>query len=382
MKQPVIGIDASRIVVENVTGTERYARRIVEHVLQLPCAFRFRLFARRPLELPVPAEHVELRVIPFPRLWTHGRLAVELVRHPVDLLFVPAHVLPFWCPVPGVVTVHDLGYRYEPQAHPVLQRLYLEFGTRRSVSQARKVIAISQATANDLVRFYRVPAERIAVVPHGVDSRFTPQPLELVARVRERYGLHKPFLLHVGTLQPRKNLVRLIRAFELLATADDELELVLVGKRGWLAQSIDSAIATSPLRPRIRVLGHIADSDLPALYSAAEVFVFPSLYEGFGLPVLEAMACGTPVVASHRGALAEIGGPVIACDPLSVEDIARAIAAARDPLRRPALIQAGFEHVKRFSWQRSAQLTLDVLAQALGTHHAHTVPSPTRREDR
>ncbi|MCX2726226.1 glycosyltransferase family 1 protein [Thermomicrobium sp. 4228-Ro] len=382
MKPRVIGIDASRIAVPKVTGTERYAQCIVEHLLQIATPFRFRLFVRGPLELSVPAERAEFRVIPFPRLWTHVRLAAELVRHPVDLLFVPAHVLPVWCPVPGVVTVHDLGYRYEPEAHPLLQRLYLEFGTLRSVRQARRVIAISQATARDLVRFYRVPPERIAVVPHGVDRQFSPRTAEEVARVRERYGLHKPFLLHVGTLQPRKNLVRLIRAFERVAATDHELELILAGKRGWLAEPIETAIRSSPVRQRIRVLGHVVDSDLPALYSAAELFVFPSLYEGFGLPVLEAMACGIPVVTSRRGALAEIAGPAITCDPLSVEDIARAIAEARDPVHRPQLVRAGLEHAKQFTWERSAHLTLDVLAEAIGTRHADTVSSHTRREDR
>jgi len=382
MKPVTIGIDASRIRAAGLTGTERYARRIVEHLLQLPSPFRYRLYVNRPLEVALPVERAEVRAIPFPRLWTHFRLTLELVQQPVDLLFVPAHVLPFWCPVPGVVTVHDLGYRYEPDAHPLLQRLYLEIGTKRSVQQARRVIAISQATADDLTRFYRIPPERIAVVPHGVDEQFYPRSPEECARVRHRYGLHKPFLLHVGTLQPRKNLVRLLHAFALLAQEDQDLELVLAGKRGWLASTIDAALAASPVRHRIRLLGHVAESDLPALYSAAEVFVFPSLYEGFGLPVLEAFACGTPVVASRRGALAEVAGPAVTCDPSSVADIARAIRIARDPTRRSALVAAGREHARRFSWIRSAQMTLDVLAQALGAHRADTLSPHPRRQDR
>ncbi len=383
MMTAIIGIDASRIQRVGMTGTERYARRIVEQLLQLESPYRFRLYTGETvLDLPLPPARAEVRTIPFPRLWTHARLAAELARHPVDLLFVPAHVLPVWCPVPAVVTVHDLGYRYEPDAHPLLQRLYLELGTRQSVRQARRVIAISQTTADDLVRFYRVPPERIAVVPHGVDDTFRPRTAEECARVRQRYGLRAPYILHVGTLQPRKNIVRLIQAFELLAAQDEHLELVLVGKRGWLAEPIERALAASPVRSRIRLLGHVADEDLPCLYSAAEVFVFPSLYEGFGLPVLEAMACGTPVVASRRGALVENAGPAVPCDPSSTADLARAVMEARDPTRRNALVQAGLEHARRFSWKRSAERTLAVLSEALGATHADAISAHSGRQDR
>lgn len=382
MTEPIIGIDASRVRAEGITGTERYARRVIEHLLQRPCPYRFRLYWNTRSELPFPIDRAEISVIPFPRLWTHVRLAFELARHPVALLFVPAHVRPLWCPVPAVVTVHDLGYRYEPQAHPLRQRLYLELGTWWSVRRARRVIAISHATANDLIRFYRVAPERIAVIPHGVDAQFFPRSPQECAAVRHRYGLQRPYLLHVGTLQPRKNLVRLVQAFELLARHDSELELVLVGKRGWLADPIERAITESPFRERIHWLGHVDDRDLPALYSAAEAFVFPSLYEGFGLPVLEAMACGTPVVASQRGALKEIAGPALVCDPLDPGNIAEAIAAARQPHLKIALSESGRAHAAQFSWERTAEETLAVLTAALGAPHASTISTHSCREDR
>ncbi len=381
MTVPTIGIDASRVRTKGVTGTERYTRRVIEHLLQRPSSFRFRLYRNTPGEFPFPIDRAEIRVIPFPRLWTHVRLAVELARHPVALLFIPAHVLPLWCPVPAVVTVHDLGYRYEPQAHPLPQRLYLELGTWWSVRRARRIIAISQTTANDLIRFYRVPPERIAVIPHGVDTQFFPRSPQDCAVVRHRYALHRPYLLHVGTLQPRKNLVRLVRAFELLAQHDSDLELVLIGKRGWLAEPIERAIAESPFHERIHWLGHVDDADLPALYSAAEVFVFPSLYEGFGLPVLEAMACGTPVVASQRGALSEIARPALVCDPLDPRSIAEAISAARQPHQRISLSVTGRAHAAHFTWERTAEDTLATLTAALGVSHASTIPTHSCRKD-
>ena len=367
MSTLLIGIDASRACREQMTGTERYARRVIDGLLTLPSPVRFRLYLDRVGPIPTDWTRVEIRPIPFPRLWTHLRLAYELRQNPVSLLFVPAHVLPFRCPVPAVVTVHDLGYRYEPDAHPLAQRLYLELGTRRSVRQARLVIAISQATARDLTRFYRVPDDRIRIVSHGVDERFFPRPESERAAVRQRYGLARPFLLFVGTLQPRKNIVRLVQAFELLARSEEELDLVLAGKRGWLAGPIEQALSSSPVRHRIHWLGHVAEEDLPALYSAAEVFVYPSLYEGFGLPVLEAMASGVPVVTTRRGALEEIAGPALFCNPLDPRDIAEAIRAARELQRRARLVAAGQEYARRFTWHRTANETLAVLLEAVGT---------------
>lgn len=381
---PIIGIDASRVRPNEMSGTERYSYRIIKGLLALPTSFRFRLYARSPLPASLAKQCTDVRVIPFPRLWTHVRLAWELRRSPVAVLFVPAHVLPLWCPVPSVVTVHDLGYRYEPEAHTLSQRLYLELTTRWSARRARRIIAISRTTADDLRRYYGIPAERIHIVHHGVDPHFAPRSPDEISAVLRRYGIQGPYLLHVGTLQPRKNLLRLIEAFELLATHDPSLHLVLVGKRGWLRERIERAIETSVARARIHWLGHVADADLPALYSAADVFVFPSLYEGFGLPVLEAMACGTPVVTSARGALSEIAGPALICDPLDPSDIARAIQRARDPALRSRLVRCGFDHAKGFTWERAAQETLAVLTAVIEEQYARpsSVRANSRREDR
>jgi glycosyltransferase involved in cell wall biosynthesis len=367
--QPLhIGIDASRILPGRSTGTERYALRITEALLTRRAGHQYRLYLNRlnrremvPLALPPCAE---LRPIPFPRLWTHVRLSVELWRHPVDVVFVPAHVVPLAAPGPVVVTIHDLGYRYEPQAHPWQSRLYLEWSTRWSVRRATRVIAISRTTRDDLHRFYRVPDEKIRVVSHGVDRHLTPQPVPTQQKLRDRYGLRGPYVLYVGTIQPRKNLVRLVRAFERLANDEPDLELVLAGRRGWMAAPVEQAIATSRYRPRIHLLGYVPEEDLPALYSAAAVVALPSLYEGFGLPVLEAMACGVPVVASNRGALAEIAGPALLVDPLAIDTLAAALRQALDPRLRERLVSAGLEHARRFSWEEAGRATLAVLEEA------------------
>lgn len=361
----LVGIDASRIVPGRLTGTERYSLRITEAVLAAGPRHRYRLYTNRqdrlPLALPLGAE---LRRIPFPRLWTHVRLSLELWKWPVDVLFVPAHVVPLFVRGATVVTVHDLGYHYEPEAHPPLSRLYLALSTRWSVSRATQVIAVSRATREDLRRLYRVPEEKIVVVPHGVDPHFVPQSPEQQRAVRERYRLRAPYVLYVGTVQPRKNLVRLVHAFELVADERPDIQLVLAGRRGWLAEPIERAVVQSRHRQRIHLLGYVPEEDLPALYSAAEVFALLSLYEGFGLPALEAMACGVPVVVSDRGALPEVAAPALRVDPLDVGAIAQGLRSALDPQRRPALVRGGIEHARRFRWEEAGQATLAVLERA------------------
>ena len=360
-----IGIDASRILPGRMTGTERYALQITEALLSSGSGHQYRLYLNRQTTVPIILPpSAELRAIPFPRLWTHARLSVELWRHPVDVLFVPAHVVPLAAPGPVVVTIHDLGYRYEPDAHPWPSRLYLEWSTRWSAQRATRIIAISHTTRADLQRFYRVPDEKIRVIPHGVDRRFTPQPVPTQQKLRERFGLRGPYVLYVGTIQPRKNLVRLVQAFELLAESDPTLQLVIAGHRGWMAAPIEQAITTSRYRQRIHVLGYLLGDDLPALYSAAAVVTLPSLYEGFGLPVLEAMACGAPVVASNRGALAEIAGPALLVDPLDTEALAAALRQALEPDVRQRLVAAGLDYARRFRWEESGRATLAVLEEA------------------
>lgn len=360
-----IGIDASRILPGRLTGTERYSLRITEALLAAGPEHRYRLYLNQQQSIPIALPpQAELRPIPFRRLWTHVRLSVELWQRPVDVLFVPAHVVPLFGRGPVVVTIHDLGYRYEPEAHPWRSRLYLEWSTRWSVRRAARVIAISGATRDDLCRFYGVPEGKVRVIPHGVDPQFAPQPPEAQRKIRERYGLHAPFVLYLGTIQPRKNLVRLVRAFERLADCMPDLELALGGKRGWLAEPIEQAIASSRHRERIHLLGYVPEEDLPALYSAAAVFTLPSLYEGFGLPALEAMACGVPVVASNRGALPEIAGPALLVDPLDVDALAEGLRQALQPDARQRLIAAGLEHARRFRWEVAGRATLEVLEEA------------------
>jgi glycosyltransferase involved in cell wall biosynthesis len=361
-----IGIDASRATAARRTGTENYARRLIEALLAAGIERQFTLYFRDapPAGAFTGAEH---RVIAFPRLWTHLRLSYELLARPrPDVLFVPAHVLPLAHPLPSVVTVHDLGYRYFPDAHPLGQRLYLDWSTRFSSRAATHVIADSEATRRDLARFYGVPAEKVTVVYPGRDEqlrRVDPTP------VRARYGLGSDYLLHVGTLQPRKNLARLIAASGTLRAQWPRLELVLAGQPGWQSESI-LALARQH-SDFVRLLNYVPDGDLAGLYSGALAFVFPSLYEGFGLPVLEAMACGTPVVCSNTSSLPEVAGEaVLLVDPGDMAALANAISRLlADASLRASLAAKGLEQVRKFSWERAAEETLGVMDQAVRSDH-------------
>lgn len=360
-----IGIDASRAARPERTGTENYSLHLIRALLDLDSPHRFRLyFNRQPAaNLLPPSPQADLRVIPFPRLWTHVRLAWEMLLHPPDVLFVPAHVLPLIHPR-SVATIHDLGYRHFPEAHTRSARLYLEWGTRYSARASRLVIADSRATRDDLVSMYGVPECRIRVAYPGICPGLAPvSDSAVIDRVRGKYGISRPYLLYVGTLQPRKNLLRLMDAF---AALPEQYVLVLAGKKGWLYSDILSRAEALGVGRRVIFTGYVPDEDLPALLSGAEVFVFPSLYEGFGLPVLEAMACGAPVVCSDTSSLPEVAGDAALL--VSPTDTAALAAAMNQVLTdgdlRQRLVLRGREQAAKFTWQRCAQTVLEVLEEA------------------
>jgi glycosyltransferase involved in cell wall biosynthesis len=368
----LIGIDASRATSRRRTGTENYSLHLIREVLAVSGGHSLRLYFN---EAPAPdlfPDGAVRRIMPFPRLWTHLRLSWEMLRDAPDLLFVPSHVLPLAHPPRCVVTIHDLGYHYYPQAHTLSQNLYLRWSTRYNARTARRVLADSEATRGDLIHFYGTPADKIDVVYPGRDEALLPvSDLAALADVRARYGLANPYLLYVGTLHPRKNLVRLVEAFALLLEAlgsrrelaSQDLQLVLAGQKGWLYEEIFGRVRRLGLTDRVVFTGYLPGADLPALLSGALAFVFPSLHEGFGLPVLEAMSCGTPVVCSDASSLPEVAGDAaLLVDPLDTEAWAEALGQIlRDDALRRTLVERGFRQVRRFSWRRCAEQTLRIL---------------------
>lgn len=359
----LIGIDASRAARVERTGTEAYSFHLIRALLSAAPQHRFRLYADRalPSELAALLPSVaEPRVMPFPRLWTHVRLSTEMLVRPPDVLFVPAHVVPLIHPR-AVVTIHDLGYLFFPQAHPPLARLYLDLSTRWNARVAAHVIADSQATKDDLVRHYAIAPGKITVAYPGRDEdlRRVDDPSAIEA-VKYRYNVTGDYLLYIGTLQPRKNLTRLIQAFSNLQSQISDFKMVIAGGMGWLYADIFAEAKRLGLESQVLFPGRVAEEDKAALLSGAEAFVFPSLYEGFGLPVVEAMQCGTPVICSNTSSLPEVAGDAaLLVDPLDVDALAQAMARLLDDadLRR-TLVERGYAQSQKFSWADCAARVL------------------------
>ncbi len=353
----IIGIDASRAFVEQATGTEYYSRNLIRALVAGKSDARFRLYTRGE-SLPEYNGHanVEIRPLKFSHLWTHLRLSFEMLMDSPDRLFIPAHVIPPIHPRASFVTVHDLGYMYFPMAHRILDRLYLDLSTRWNVRIARKIFVDSLATRRDLEDLYRVPSDKIAVAYPGIDSTMTPVPRQ--SDIRSQYGLADGYLLAVGTIHPRKNYARLIEAF---SKSSGSWLLVIVGHKGWLYEEIFKRVEKYDLQARVRFLDYVPREDLSALYANSNAFVFPSLYEGFGMPVLEAMACGTPVACSSSSSLPEVGGDAaLYFDPMDIKGMREAIdQVMQNEALRNQLRARGFENVKRFSWKECARVVME-----------------------
>jgi glycosyltransferase involved in cell wall biosynthesis len=371
-----IAIDASRAAAAERTGTERYSYELIGALARVDRRNRYTLYTNGlPRGLPPLGPNFALRSVPLPRLWTHARLGPAALAARPDLLFVPSHVVPLAHP-PSVVTIHDLGYLAFPEAHTARRRLELHLTTLWSVRAARCVIAISAATRDALLRRYRADPARVAVVHHGVAASFRPvADPALIAAARARHGLDRPYFLYVGTVQPRKNLARLIAAFAAATAESPEPRplLAIGGRRGWLTAEIERRAAELGAAGQVRFLGYLPDADLPALLGGALAFVFPSLYEGFGMPVLEAMACGAPVLTSATSALPEVAGnAALLVDPADTGAIAAALARlADDGALRAELRGRGLARAGLFSWERCARETLAVLREAAGAGAPH-----------
>jgi len=372
-----IAIDYTPAVHQRA-GIGRYTRGLVQALTRLDTANQYTLLVLGkvgahfvPTGLP---ENFKLRFVPISDRWAtvlwyrlNLPLPVDVFTGRVDLFHGPSFTLPPSF-VPSLLTVHDLSFlRYPQGAHPALLA-WLTKAVPRSLRRACHVLADSESTRADLIELMRVPAGRITVIGAGVEERFQPvNDPGTLTRIRARYQLPDRFVLSVSTLEPRKNFTGLIAAFNRLASVGGkpttgDLHLVIAGGRGWLYDDILAAAETSPVRERIHLAGYVADEDLPALYSLATLFAFPSNYEGFGIPILEAMACGTPVVCADNSSLPEVAGDaallVEATDADTLADAIRQLLI--DTSLRETLIQRGYEQARKFTWEGAARRLLDV----------------------
>jgi glycosyltransferase involved in cell wall biosynthesis len=298
--------------------------------------------------------------------WEQLAQPFVLRQEKIDLLHSLAFVTPLLSPCPSVITIYDLSFIIFPQGFKYLKRLYLTLFTRLSARKARRIITISESTKRDTVRLLGVSSKKVDIVYCGVDKAFHPLPEREVASFRQKRGLPERIMLFVGTIEPRKNVARLIEAYSRLR--DGQVKLVIGGARGWLYEEVFARVEELDLTGDILFPGYIPPDELPLWYNAAELFIYPSLYEGFGLPPLEAMACGTPVITSNVSSLPEVVGEAgLTVDPLNSRGLAEAMnQVLGDEALRQSMRERGLARAGRFSWAKAAQETVEVYRRALG----------------
>ncbi len=360
----VIGIDASRANTKNRTGVEEYVFQVCKYssaqVRKFPDA-EIVLYVREQLipELAtVVGDHVRVKVLKWApkRLWTQMRLSWEMLMNPPNILFVPGHVFPIIHPKRTVMTVHDVAAKVFPQSYNMFERWYSKWSARAAMKQLWKIIVPSEFTKSELGAGNQ---KLVSVISLAYDERYrvmNDQPA--IDVVLKKYNIQKPFLLSVGRLETKKNTMRIVQAFNEMKQTHTNVQLVLVGGKGHGYEDVLIEIEKSPYKNDIILPGFVVEEDLPNIMNAAEVFVFPSLYEGFGIPILEAFACGTPVVTSDTTSCREVAGDAaVLVDPLSVESITAGVEEAMSG----EYVVAGLERAKGYSWENTVQKTLDVI---------------------
>ncbi|HYO62890.1 MAG TPA: glycosyltransferase family 1 protein [Pyrinomonadaceae bacterium] len=369
-----IAFDAHSIGT-GLAGNETYAANLIESLAEIDRSNRYTLYVTKPAAVERYAgrwpNFSVRRTLPHsPLVRIPVTLVAELRRRPVDLLHVQYTAPPF-APCPVVTTVHDLAFEHIPETFKRRSWMQLRLTVRRTARAAAHVITVSEYSKRDIMATYGIPEERITVTPEAAAPHFRPAPPEEVERVRRRYGVEGRYVLAVGSIQPRKNLARLVRAYSGLRSRRSQAklpQLVLVGKRAWLYGETLRTVERSGLSDRTLFTGYVSEADLPALYTGALAFVYPSYFEGFGLPPLEAMACGTPVVAGDRTSLPEVVGDAgLLVDPFDESAIGAALERLLDDSELRARLRVkGLERARLFDWRETARLTLGAYAKATG----------------
>ena len=357
-----IGIDTSRVTKDHLTGTEYYSIELIKSFARLNETDQFLLYAPkdpRPKLGPMP-ENFQTKVMPFPKLWSQVRLSFEMLAKKPDVLFVPAHLVPIIHPKNTVVTIHDLGFKHFPELYPAKELIYHNWGMNFSVKHAKKIIAVSEYTKKDLLQTFNLDPTKIEVVWSGVDlEKFKPD-----EKVKK-----KPYILYIGRLEEKKNIINMIRAYAFLRKEASTIhQLVLAGSPGFGYENIQREIESLPknIQKDIIQLGYISENDYIKRLREADIFLFCTNFEGFGFPVIEAMAVGTPVIASNITSIPEIAGnAALLVNPKNSVQIGAALSKLihSDGLKK-SLILKGRVRSKIFSWDKAGQKTLEVIKSA------------------
>ena len=373
----LIGIDASRANKSKKTGVEWYSWHVIQNLKELTkgSEHSWVLYSNEALKNSLeklPKNWYEIRAHwPVKKGWTQVRLSYELWRRPSDVFFIPAHVLPRIAPKKTVVTVHDVGFRRLPQLYKSRDRRFHEWSTKDIAKRAERVITVSEFSGREISELYGIDPSKIAITPNGIDhDRYRPisDPEEIEERLT-RYRIPKPYFLAIGRLEAKKNTANLIKAFTLFKArrgVGDPTKLVLIGNPGFGFEEIKKAIADSNVKQDILQLGYIPEADKPAIINGAQAFIHPSWYEGFGIPPVEAMACGCPVLSSDAASLPEVLGKDAALffPPGELEGMVQAMTRIQDETGLAQKLRvAGITRASRYTWKNTAELTLPVLTQ-------------------
>lgn len=370
----IIGIDGNEANVGNKVGIGQYAFELLSQLHKLETEnLQFRVYLKdAPNEhMPKESKNWKYTIVGPRKFWTQVGLPLNLYleKNKPHVFFSPTHYAPRFSPIPTVISIMDMSFEYFPELFNKNDLYQLKNWTRYSAKKAAKILTISQASKNDIIKFYGISEDKIVVTPLGIRQELKTENLKFkMKQITEKYKIDKPYILFVGTLQPRKNIERLIEAYSKLKIENlkfKDLDLVVIGKKGWLYEPILAAPEKYNVKDQVRFLDFVTDDDIPAFYKNAECFVLPSLYEGFGLPVLEAMRYDCPVITSNVSSLPEAGGDAaIYCDPENTEDIAEKIEKVlSDSALQEEMVKKGREQVKKFSWEKSAKKTISVLQE-------------------
>ena len=383
-----IGIDGSRAFIKNRTGIEEYSYQVIKHLTGILNG-RVVLYVRKTnnlqlttnngntkindLELP---KNWQVRIISFPRFWTQIGLSLEMLLHPVDALFVPAHTVPIIHPKNTVVVIHGLEYEFCAKSYSLWDRIYMRASIKNSCSWASRIISVSENTKKDLINLYKVSKNKIEVIYEGWGSdkrqvtsdkgeiSLSEDKTQMDTCLMSHVSCRSKFLLFIGRIEERKNIVNIIKAFEILKERYDiPHKLVLAGKPGFGYQDVKSQMSKAKCFNEIVELGFVSEQEKWELLKNADVFVFPTLYEGFGIPVLEAQSVGCSVVASDNSSIPEVvNNSAVLVNPQSPEEIAQGIyeIVSNESLKN-AIIAKGLENVKRFSWEKCSNEIAEVL---------------------
>lgn len=354
----IIGINATAALKKERTGVEEYAYQIIKHLTMLEESNKHRFILYSPdnlekMDMQLP-ENFSYKFLPYGKIWTQRRLNFELFKNMPQALFVPAHVLPPIHPYHSTVTIHGLEYEYYPKNYDKKQRAYLKLTTRYSANYARNIITVSEKTKNDLIDLYKINPKNIEVVYHGLDK----YPKKVVTPGRYKY------ILYIGRIELKKNLINLVKSFEVLKEKYNiNHKLILIGPKGFGSEMILEYIAKSRRKDEIFYSGYLNVAEKNEVLSRASVLVLPSWYEGFGLPIIEAMSYGIPIACSNSGAMPEIADEAaIYFDPADYLEIAQQIASIiKNEVLSDKLRKFGRQRAKNFHWEKSAQKTLSII---------------------